>query len=164
MQVWTLDENHEREVGNVAIELRNVGAEPGSGRAADHDAEDGDDYDEFDVVPRDAKAAVSKRLQQADLLAFKRDNTAKCQIDEKGGNQEKNRRQRTAHVPQHVEPMVDIGMRILVSAAIGGLPAVGIEQRVELLDDLGLRCVTQQLDLDVGESAVEIVRTGKRLL
>src|SRR5260370_29918876 len=103
-------------------------------------------------MPRDGGAAVSKRLQQADLFALERDNPAKCQIDQECSHQEINRRQRATHVPQHIETMLDIGVRVLVSAAVCGLPAIGVEQRVELLDDLGLRCVPQQLDLDVGET------------
>src|SRR6516225_7595321 len=111
MKIQALSENQKREMCNVAIKLCNVAAEPGSGCAADHDTNDGDDHDEFDVMPCDGKAAISKRLQQADLLAFERDNPSKCQVDQEGSHQEKNRRQRAAHIPQHFEAMLDIGVR-----------------------------------------------------
>ena len=55
-------------------------------------------------------------------------------------------------------------MRGLILPAVGRLPAIAIEQRVEPRDHLALRRAALQLDRDRRECAVEIVGAGKRLL
>src|SRR6516165_9212309 len=60
--------------------------------------------------------------------------------------------------------MIDIGVRELVSPTVSRLAAVAVQQAVETLDDLRLRCVGQELQADRRERAVEVVSGGQRLL
>ena len=115
-------------------------------------------------MQHDAAIGVAQRLQEADLLALERDQPGQSEIDEEGGHQQEDRRQRAAHVVEHVELMIEPGMRGLILPAVGRLPAVRVEQSVEPRDHLALGCAGLQLDRHRRESTVEIVDAGERLL
>jgi hypothetical protein len=108
-------------------------------------------------------ASVAQRLQKADLLAFERDNAAEREIDQECRHQKKHRRERAAHVSEHIESMVEICVRDLISSPVGSLSAVMIDQRIQALDHLALRSISQQPEVDRGECAVEVVGAGESL-
>src|SRR5262245_63014363 len=97
MEIGTLHKDQERKSIKITVHARYINAEPGSGGAADNDPNRHDDDDELGVMQGDVKAAVTKRLEEPNLLAFEGDNPAERQIDQKRCHQEKNRRQGTTH-------------------------------------------------------------------
>ena len=111
-----------------------------------------------------SQIAVSYCLEKADLLALKLYDPTQRKIDEKSGYQEKNRRQRAAHVVQHVEFVIEEGMGYLVLPTACGGPPVGFEQRIEPCSHLTFRGIAQQLDRDRGERPLQIVDSGQRAL
>ena len=108
-------------------------SQPGPDDAADDDPDHNDERDEFQVVQHDAAVAIAQGFQKPDLLALQRHQPAEREIDEKCRHQKENRRQRAAHIVEHVELVVEPGMRGLILAAVGRLPAIALEQRIEPL-------------------------------
>ena len=77
------------------------------------------------------RVPVTQRLEQPDLLALERDKPAEREIDQECRNQQEDRRQRAAHVVEHIELVVEPGVRGLVLAPVGRPPAVAVEQGIE---------------------------------
>ncbi|MHC2949709.1 hypothetical protein [Bradyrhizobium diazoefficiens] len=115
-------------------------------------------------MQNDAAVRVAQCLQEADLLALQSDQPAEGEIDQERGYQKEDRRQRAAHVVEHVEFMIEPGVRGLVLPPVGRLAAVGIEQGIQLQDDLALGGAGLQLDRNCRKGAVEIVDACERLL
>ena len=115
-----------------------MAAEPGAGDAADDNARHGDGKHQLEIMDGDGRISIADRLQQADLLAFERDQPAEREIDQEGGEEKEDRRQRAAHIAEHVERVIEKGVRGLVLRAIGRRAAITIQQGIELLDDLAL--------------------------
>lgn len=82
------------------------------------------------------------------MLPFQRDESIEREIDEEYRDQEEDRRQREAHVPEHIEPMIDIAVRYLIFARIGCLTTIAVEQRVKLSDYFSLGGIAQQPEID----------------
>ena len=53
-------------------------------------------------------------------------------------------------------------MRYLIPSAVGGAAPVGVEQSVEVLDRVPLGGIAQQLQVDRGKGAVEVIGVPKR--
>lgn len=69
-----------------------------------------------------------------------------------------------AHVPQHVEPVLEIGMRGLVLPSVGRAAAVWLEQIVERIDDFRLHGIRHQLQAHRGERALQTEDLGQNAL
>ncbi len=76
----------------VAVEFCNIAAEPRPDDTPDRYAYGCYRYDELDVMRGDSKAPIAQCLQKSNLLTFKRDNPAECDIDQEGCHKEKDRR------------------------------------------------------------------------
>ena len=61
-------------------------------------------------MPDDGGIAVTESLQQTDLPALEKNDAAECQMNQKEGDTEKNRRQGQAHAAQHVQAMIEEGV------------------------------------------------------
>ncbi|MCY1228631.1 hypothetical protein D9M72_409570 [compost metagenome] len=164
IDVGIVGEDEEWETVVVAEEPRHVNAEPGSRHAADDYSNQGDDGDEFHIVGDNAGVEVPERLEQTKLLAFERDQSAECQVDEEGADDEEDRRKRAAHVSEHVEPVLEIGMRGLVLASVGSAAAVRLEHIVERIGDFRLHGIRHQLEAHRGERALQTEDLGQSAL
>jgi hypothetical protein len=139
IEVRAAGKDQKREGEIVGVEAGDVAPSRVPGRAADGDADDGDSDDELDVMAGDSEVAVADRLHEPDLFALQRHQPGHRHIDQEGSDKKKDRRQRAAHVAQHVEHMVEPGMRCLILAAVGGPPAIALEKPVEAADHLRAR-------------------------
>src|SRR6266567_4813611 len=126
----------------VAEELRNEHAEPGADNAADQDTERYDRENKLDIVGDDCAIGVSDSLQQSNLLSLKRNKACQRQIDQERRYQQEDRRQRAAHVAEHVEFVINPGVRGLILPPVGSATAILIEEGVEPHDGFTLGCTS----------------------
>ncbi len=139
-----------------------MGAQPGARRSADDDARDRDRNHELEIMVGDGDGSITKCLQKPDLFTFKCDDPAEREVDQECRDQKEDRRQRAAHIPKHVEPVIQVGVRELILPAISGGSAIPVEQLIEPLEHLALRGIVRQLETERGEGAFKVVDTGKR--
>ena len=123
-----------------------------------------DHKDELEVMRGDGPIAVPQRLEQADLFAFERNKPRERQIDEECRYEQENRRQRAAHVVEHVEFVVEEGVRGLVLATVSGATTVAIQDLIDVANNVGLRGTPEQLDRERRKRAFEVVGCGEGLL
>ena len=131
-----------------AQEFRHVRAKKGAKHTSGHNAEQRDHHDKLKVVDRDTAVSITERLQKADLLALECNEPGEREIDEKSGHQQEDRRQRAAHVVEHVELVIEPRVGRLVLASIRRTAPVRLENYVEPLDDILFRGVAEELEAD----------------
>ena len=104
----------------------------------------------------DREVAVAHRLHQADMLALKKDDPTKGHVHQEQRHAEEDRRQGPTHASEHVEPVVEKSVRILVPAPVGRPTAIRGQNLVEPADHVRLRCAAGQGERDRGKRPVEV--------
>ncbi len=157
-----VQEHQEREMIEFAVHLRQAAAEPRARREAREDAAGGDHPGEFHVMQRHGHAPVAERLQQADLLAFQRDDARQRHVQQERGHGQENRRDDIGQGFKLLKFGVEEGVRLLVLARVGAGPAEGLQDRIGGGHDIGFHGVPAQLEADIVEGAIEIESAGRR--
>ena len=139
-------------------------AEPCTRKKAQRNPQAGDGQHELHIVAGDGDGTIANRLQQADLLAFQRDQAHQRHVDEERRHQEEDRRDNPAQSIELLELGVQEGMGELILAAVGAGAAIPSEQAVELLHHAGLGGAGQQLKAHRVEGAVEVEQRRSGLL
>src|SRR6187399_840861 len=122
----------------VAKELRDKNAEPRADTAADRHSQDNDCNNKLDVMANNRAIGIAESLQETDLLSLKRYQPSKRQIDKERRYQKEDRCQRSAHVTEHVEFVIDPGVRSLILPSVRGTASVLVEQSIQTSDDFAL--------------------------
>ena len=122
-----------------------------------------DQQHELDVVPADFEVRVAERLERRDLLPLAVDRARHDHVDQKRRHAQEDRRREQPHVLVLVDLVLDELVRDLVLAVVGAQAAVGFDQLVDPLDDVGDVGAAHQRDRQVVERAVQVVGHRQRL-
>ncbi len=130
---------------------------------AQHGANQGDQQDQFDIVPADLQIRITKRLDRRNLFPLDADQARHHHVQQERRDREEDARRDQAHAAQLLDLVRDVAVRDMIVAARGASRTVPSQQVVQPLDDRLFRGAACQRQRHVVERPVHVER-GRQLL
>ena len=153
-----------RKVKELGVQAGQQRAEPVAQRHAKHQPTGHDEQHQLQVVAGDLPVGVAHRLQRGDLLALRRHQARHHHVEQKGRHRQEDHRQHGAQHPLLLDLVVEHRVRGLLCTAVRLAPAVAGQQRTHLLRGRALAGPWRELDRQVVDRPLHVVRSGQRVV
>ena len=143
VKIEALFEQQEGEGEEIGVQPGQSPAQPQPGDRADGDPHQRDDQDHLGVMGADGPIGIAERLEKTHLLALKRDEPRQDHVDQKGRDEQEDRRDHHRHGAQLRQLGVEKGIGRLVLALIGLSAAIRFEQAIDSVahnPQIGIAC------------------------